>query len=135
MSSRFPAAGLRNPFAAVRRGHRITMMSRAWRMLAAASLLALAMATAATVGAQAAPSPSPTLGSTNSPAPNPPGSADSTPQDYNGAVWVVVAVVAVAAVVGLGTLFLARSRRMDLEPRSPRNERRRATGDRAYRRD
>ncbi|NUR96813.1 MAG: hypothetical protein HOV67_16325 [Kribbellaceae bacterium] len=69
------------------------------------------------VGVQAAPTPSPTLGS-NSPAPNPPGSADSSPQDYKGAVWIVLAVLVVAALVGGGTLYLSRSRRMDMNPRS-----------------
>jgi hypothetical protein len=110
------------------RGHRKDMMSRAWRMLAAVALLVFALAPAAvgTASAQAAPSPSPTLGS-NSPAPNPPGSADSSPRDYNGAIWVVAAILVVAVIVGGGTLYLTRTRRMDLSQLStPEDERRAA---------
>ncbi|GAA1121581.1 hypothetical protein GCM10009630_19320 [Kribbella jejuensis] len=67
--------------------------------------------------AQAAPTPSPTLGE-NSPAPNPPGSANGSPQDYKGAVWIVVGVLVVAALIGGGTLYLARTRRIDLSART-----------------
>ena len=85
-------------------------------MLAAAAVLVLVLVpvAAGSASAQAAPTPSPTLGSTNSPPPNPPGSANSSPQDYNGAVWAVAAAVIVAVVVVGGTLFLNRTRRIDL---------------------
>lgn len=97
------------------------MMSRAWRLLAAAAVLVLALAplAAGSASAQAAaPSPSPTVGSANSPAPAPPGSTDSSPRDYNGAILVVVGVLIVAVLVGGGTLFLNRTRRIDLNPQS-----------------
>ena len=72
---------------------------------------------------QAAPTPSPTLGSTNSPAPNPPGSADSSPSDYDNAVWVVVGAGIVVVLVAGGTWFLIRTRRIDLKQRSAPSER------------
>ncbi|MEU4194211.1 hypothetical protein AB0E69_20115 [Kribbella sp. NPDC026611] len=50
----------------------------------------------------------------SSPSPNPPGSANSSPDDYNGAIWVVVAAVVVAAIVAAGTFYLVRTRRIDL---------------------
>lgn len=86
-------------------------------MLAAAAVLVLALApfTAGPVIVQAAPSPSP--GSSSSTAPDLPGSANSSPRDYNGAGWVVAAVVVVATVVGGGTFLLVRSRRVDLSQR------------------
>lgn len=100
-------------------------MSRAWRLLAAAAVLVLAAGpfTAVSANAQAAPSPSPTLGS-NSPAPPPPGSSNSSPRDYGGAIWVVVGAVIVVALVGGGTLFLVRTRRLDVSQLStPEDER------------
>ncbi|HEY3555903.1 hypothetical protein [Kribbella karoonensis] len=105
-------------------------MSRASRTLAAAALLVIALAPAAAGQANAAssapsstaaPSPTPTLGS-NTPAPNPPGSANSSPRDYKGASWVVGAVLLVAAIVGGGTFYLTRTHRIDLTQLSPPEE-------------
>jgi hypothetical protein len=59
------------------------------------------------------PSPSPTLGSTESPNPNPPGAQDADPSDYKGATWVVLAVALVVVLVLVGTLFWLRIRRVD----------------------
>jgi len=103
-------------------------------MLASAAVLVLALApvAAGSASAQAAPSPTPTVGSANSPAPAPPGSTDSSPRDYQGAVWVVVGVLIVAALVGGGTMFLIRTRRIDLNPRStPEDEHEAAESDRS----
>jgi hypothetical protein len=60
--------------------------------------------------------PSPSLGSTVSPGPSLPGAQDPDPQDYTGTIWVVVAVLVVALLVGGGTLWLVRTRRVDLSP-------------------
>ncbi|GAB2654682.1 hypothetical protein GCM10009743_34000 [Kribbella swartbergensis] len=57
------------------------------------------------------PTPSPTLGSTESPNPNPPGAQDSDPDDYTGAPWVVIGVAVVVVLVAGGTLLVMRSRR------------------------
>lgn len=106
------------------------MMSRASRTLAAAALLVIALAPAVAGQANAAssapsstaaPSPTPTLGS-NTPASNPPGSANSSPRDYNGSAWVVGAILVVAAIVGGGTLYLTRTHRLDLTQLSPPDE-------------
>jgi hypothetical protein len=105
----------------MRLGHRKHMTCRAWRIEAAAVLLGLALLVVGPSIASAheqAPSPSPTLGSTTSPHPNPPGSTDSSPRDYNGAVWVVVGALIVVVIVGGGTLYLMRTGRLDLKQRS-----------------
>jgi hypothetical protein len=69
-----------------------------------------------TIQSASGPSPSPTLGSTESP-PNPPaGSSDSDPADYSGAIWIVVGVVVAAAVIVIGTFYLFRGRGKDLNP-------------------
>lgn len=78
-----------------------------------------------------APSPSPTLGSTTSTHPNPPGSKNSSPQDYNGAIWAVVGAVVVVAIVGAGTFYLTRTRRIDLSQRSTPEDERRAARERS----
>ncbi|TCC54468.1 hypothetical protein E0H73_39190 [Kribbella pittospori] len=39
---------------------------------------------------------------------------DGDPGDYGGAIWVIVAVAVVAVIVGAGTFYLVRSRRIDL---------------------
>lgn len=39
---------------------------------------------------------------------------DGDPDDYGGAIWVIVAVAVVAVIVGAGTFYLVRSRRIDL---------------------
>jgi hypothetical protein len=67
---------------------------------------------------EAAGQPSPTLGATATPKPNPPGVQDSDPNDYGHAIWVVVAVAVVAVIVGAGTLWLVKSRRVDMNPLS-----------------
>lgn len=64
------------------------------------------------------PSPSPTLGSTTSAPANAPGAGDADPQDYNGAIWAVVAAVIVLLLVGGGTFFLIKTRRMDISQRT-----------------
>ncbi|WP_130385334.1 hypothetical protein [Kribbella sp. VKM Ac-2569] len=69
-----------------------------------------------------ATTPSPTLGSTNSSRPQPPGAADSSPNDYDGAIWVVVGAVIVVALVGGGTFYLTRTRRIDLSQRTTPTE-------------
>ena len=100
-------------------GHRRNMVGRTWRLLMAVAVVGLllaapvASASAHTDQAQvhAAPSPSPTLGSTESPPPNPPGSSNASPKDYNGAWLVVVAVLAVAVIVGAGTFYMSRRTR------------------------
>jgi hypothetical protein len=69
-----------------------------------------------TIQAASGPSPSPTLGSTESP-PNPPaGSSDSDPSDYSGAIWVVVGIVVAAVLIVTGTLLWFRGSRKDLNP-------------------
>jgi hypothetical protein len=69
-----------------------------------------------TVQSWADPSPSPTLGSTESP-PNPPaGDTDSDPADYSGTVWVVVGVVVAAVLIVIGTFYWFRGHRKDLNP-------------------
>lgn len=100
-------------------------MHRVWRTLAVVAVLGLALLVApASAGWAADPTPSPTLGSTNSPAPNPPGAADSDPSDFNGAILVVIGAAIVALVVGGGTLLLNRSRRLDISQKStPEDER------------
>jgi hypothetical protein len=65
------------------------------------------------------PSPSPTLGSTESPNPNPPGDPDSDPADYSGAIWAVVAAAGAAVLIGVATLFWLRGRQPDRRPRPP----------------
>jgi hypothetical protein len=118
----------------MRLGHRKHMTCRAWRIQAAAVLLGLALLVVGPAIASAhelAPSPSPTLGSTTSPNPNPPGSSDSSPRDYNGAVWVVVGALIVAAIAGGGTLYLMRTGRLDLNQRSSQHDERRAARERS----
>jgi hypothetical protein len=68
---------------------------------------------------EASGQPSPSLGATATPKPNPPGAQDSDPDDYGNAVWVVVAVAAVAVIIGAGTLWLVKSRRVDIDPLGP----------------
>ena len=69
-----------------------------------------------TIQSASGPSPSPTLGSTESP-PNPPaGSSDSDPADYSGAIWIVVGVVVAAGLIVIGTFYLFRGRGKDLNP-------------------
>jgi hypothetical protein len=100
-------------------GHRRAMMGRTWRLLMAVAVVGLVLAAPVVsasahtdqVQVQAAPSPSPTLGSTESPAPNPPGSTNASPRDYNGAWLVVVAVLVVAVIVGAGTFYMSRRTR------------------------
>jgi H+/gluconate symporter-like permease len=102
-------------------------MGRTWRLLMAVAVVGLLLAAPVVsasahtdqVQVQAAPSPSPTLGSTESPPPNPPGSTNASPKDYNGAWLVVVAVLAVAVIVGAGTFYMTRrARGFDMSPRS-----------------
>ena len=57
------------------------------------------------------PTPSPTLGSTESPNPNPPGAQDADPDDYTGATWVVVGAAVVVVLVAGGSFFVFRNRR------------------------
>ncbi|TCC44285.1 hypothetical protein E0H75_36190 [Kribbella capetownensis] len=45
---------------------------------------------------------------------NPLSAGDGDPNDYGGAIWVIVAVAVVAVIVGAGTFYLVRSRRIDL---------------------
>ncbi|TDW92261.1 hypothetical protein EV647_4097 [Kribbella sp. VKM Ac-2566] len=120
-------------------GHRERMISAAWRLLAGTAVLGLAFVASApavahaqdtTVQVAVAPTPSPTLGSTNSSRPQPPGASDSSPSDYDGAIWVVVAVVVVVALVGGGTLYLMRTRRIDLTQRTTPDEERDAEAER-----
>ncbi|MEV4264264.1 hypothetical protein [Kribbella sp. NPDC049584] len=59
-----------------------------------------------------------TLGSAASPSPQPSGARDASPHDYQGAWLVVIAVVVVAVIVGAGTFYLQRTRRIDLSPDS-----------------
>ena len=59
-----------------------------------------------------------TLGSAASPSPQPSGAGDASPRDYQGAWWVVIAVVVVVLIVGAGTFYLQRTRRIDLSPSS-----------------
>jgi hypothetical protein len=67
--------------------------------------------------AVAAPSPSPTLGSTGQSNPDQPGAGNSSPNDYSGAVLIVLGVVAAVLVIGGGTLLFFRGRRReDLRP-------------------
>lgn len=75
--------------------------------------VASASGTTNTVAMQpvADPTPSPTLGSTESPNPNPPGAQDSDPDDYTGATWVVVGVAVVVVLIAGGSFFVFRNRR------------------------
>jgi len=106
-------------------GDRGTMSSTAWRSAAGTVALGLAVVASGPAIAYgvADPTPSPTLGSTHSQAPAPPGSADSSPSDYDNAVWVVVSAGIVVVLVGGGTFFLMRTRRIDLKQRSAPSER------------
>jgi cytochrome bd-type quinol oxidase subunit 2 len=87
------------------------MMCKGWLSAAATALLGLAFTALAPGIAFAS-------WQAASPSPNPPGSTNSSPQDYNGAIWVVVGVVIVAAIVAGGTFFLIRTRRIDVSQRS-----------------
>jgi hypothetical protein len=77
--------------------------------------LLLMLMPASTSAAQPAvdPTPSPTLGATESPNPNPPGAQDADPDDYTGATWVIGGVVVFVVLVGGMTLLVMRSRRKD----------------------
>jgi len=86
-------------------------MRKAWRSAVTTALLGLALTASAPGIAFAS-------WQAASPSPNPPGSTNSSPHDYNGAIWVVVAVVIVVVIVAGGTLFLVRTRRMDVSQRS-----------------
>jgi uncharacterized protein HemX len=108
------------------------MSSTVWRAAAGTAVLGLTFVASGPAVAQAdeaamqvavAPTPSPTLGSTNSTPPEQPGNADSSPRDYDSAVLVVVAAVIVVAIVGGGTFFLVRTRRIDLTQRNAPAER------------
>ncbi|TCO47145.1 hypothetical protein EV646_106385 [Kribbella antiqua] len=79
-------------------------------LLGVALVLMPAVASATTV---ADPTPTPTLGSTESPTVNPPGAGDTDPSDYQGATWVVGAIVVVVVLVAAGTVLVVRSRRKD----------------------
>jgi hypothetical protein len=69
-----------------------------------------------TIQSRADPSPSPTLGSTESP-PNPPaGDRDSDPADYSGVIWIVLGVAVAAVLIVGGTFYWFRGRRKDLNP-------------------
>ncbi|GAB3933762.1 hypothetical protein GCM10029976_041760 [Kribbella albertanoniae] len=86
-------------------------MSYLSRRLAAAVLIIVLSGCFLSAGvAAAAPTPTPTVTAT----PNSPQDAD--PDDYNQAPWVVIAVGAVAVIIGVGTFWLVRSRRIDLSP-------------------
>jgi hypothetical protein len=102
------------------------MSSTVWRSAAGSVALGFAVVASGPAIAPAhelaAPTPSPTLGSTNSPAPEPPGSADSSPSDYDNAAWVVVGAGIVVVLVAGGTVFLMRTRRIDLAQRSAPSE-------------
>jgi hypothetical protein len=87
------------------------MMCKAWRSAVTTAVLGFALTGSASGLAFASRRAA-------SPSPNPPGSTNSSPQDYNGAIWVVIAVVVVAAIVAGGTFFLVRTRRMDVSQRS-----------------
>jgi hypothetical protein len=104
---------------------RVKACAGGWAIAAVAllgALLAFAVDTAAPPAAEAVvvsepladPSPSPTLGSTNSPGPNPPGSSDTDPNDYTGTGWIIGGIAAVVVLVGGGTFYLLRTRRMDM---------------------
>jgi hypothetical protein len=83
-------------------------------VLLAMAPVASASGTASTVvGVQpvADPTPSPTLGSTESPNPNPPGAQDADPDDYTGATWIVIGAAVVVVLVAGGSFFLFRNRR------------------------
>ena len=92
------------------RGHRAGVR---WKGLLCALFFGVALVLMPTVASAADPTPTPTLGSTESPTVNPPGSGDTDPSDYNGATWVVGAIVAVAVLVAGGTALVVRSRRKD----------------------
>lgn len=67
--------------------------------------------TASTVQPVADPTPSPTLGSTESPNPNPPGAQDADPDDYTGATWIVIGAAVIVVLVAGGSYFVFRNRR------------------------
>lgn len=56
------------------------------------------------------PTPSPTLGSTASPNPAPPGAQDADPGDYRGATWVVIGAAVVVVLVAGGSFLVFRNR-------------------------
>ncbi|GAA1699187.1 hypothetical protein GCM10009745_52150 [Kribbella yunnanensis] len=62
--------------------------------------------TAGLAAAAVAPTPTPTA------TPNNPKDADA--DDYNRASWVVIGAVAVVVIIGAGTFWMVRSRRVDL---------------------
>ncbi|MER7243222.1 hypothetical protein [Kribbella sp. NPDC000426] len=59
-----------------------------------------------------------TLGLAASPSPDPSGAGDASPRDYQGAWLVVIAVGVVVVIVGAGTYYLQRTRRIDLSQTS-----------------
>lgn len=81
-------------------------------LLALMPAVAGASGTTGTVATQpAVDSPSPTLGSTESPPPNPPGARDADPNDWAGATWVVAAAGAVVILIVAGSFLWLRGRR------------------------
>jgi hypothetical protein len=82
-------------------------------LLAMAPVASASGAASTVVGVQpvADPTPSPTLGSTESPNPNPPGAQDADPDDYTGATWIVIGAAVIVVLVAGGSFVVFRNRR------------------------
>lgn len=80
---------------------------------AAACSAGCASATDPAIQAVADPSPTPTLGSTESPNAMPPGDNDGDASDFSGAIWILPAVFILAGIAG--TVYFLRQRSRNRE--------------------
>lgn len=92
-------------------GHRAGMRAKVLSTVLLGLLLMVMPVSAAAAQPFADPTPSPTLGSTESPNPNPPGAQDADPDDYTGTIWVVIGAAIIVVIVAGGSFVLFRNRR------------------------
>ncbi|MEV6286134.1 hypothetical protein [Kribbella sp. NPDC051770] len=96
------------------------MTSRRSTALLAAALLACSLTLVTAASAQAADSPTPSIGATASPGANPPGSADDDTSDWTGTKWLYLGLLVPFLFTGGVILAKRRSRRAsDHSPNPP----------------